>query len=838
MNDRGFLLVVIIGAMSFITPLHAAPVITNLSSRGLQIGAPVTLTIEGTDLLPDPQLISQVPLQRVTLLPNPTANRIQLEVVVEPTAFVGIFPFRLSNAKGVTTAFLLGVDMLPQLPLAAKDNPLPAALHGVINGDQRLQCMLTGKSGQRLVVDVEAQRLESGLRPVIRLFDARGVQIAWSAPQPHLGMDARIDLQLPADGNFVIELHDVLYRAPNASPFRLKIGDLQYADFVFPLAMSSGTQGTVQLFTSRERTIPWNIDLTQTTGPSTIVKWKPDSVATGGQPWIGVSDYTEFMESNQAGTGPQELPPAPLGINGILRSANEEDRFLLPVSPGAKLQFDVLARRAGSPVDGVLSLLGEQGNPLASNDDRPGTPDPGLDFTVPEGVNKLIIALRDLHRRGGSSFIYRIAVRDLSHSGFALSAGSDVLNIPSGSSQVLPIEIQRTGYQGPIDLQIDGLQPGMKLAGNRIPAGATKGLLTISAPNTTPSAQRVSLIGHGQDQKARFVSAPDRPAYRQVAWMRNEFAIAVSEPGPISVEWADDNISLPLGGRIATNLRIQRSAGVTGNIRIRALTSQVAPKKTVKQNNVDVQVDDVDRTLRIDGTPMATASAPNDSQDLIAHLIVPGDLPVEPWTIVIVAELLAADNTTVLASTTTAARQLVPTASLAQRVFEDEEAFVAALEKGAGQLSLETSDKYSGNSCLKVTPDQRFNESLPGLGVKIKEKPEAGEFRYLQFAWKKKGGDSICLQLNHDGLWGPGGAGRPEAKFRYHSGPGAECYGASLLLDAKLPDQFVVVTRDLFADFGEFTLNGLAFSAIDGEFAYFDHIYLGRAIADFDQIAK
>jgi hypothetical protein len=46
----------------------------------------------------------------------------------------------------------------------------------------------------------------------------------------------------------------------------------------------------------------------------------------------------------------------------------------------------------------------------------------------------------------------------------------------------------------------------------------------------------------------------------------------------------------------------------------------------------------------------------------------------------------------------------------------------------------------------------------------------------------------------------------------------------------------VVVTRDLFADFGEFTLTGFALSAIDGQAAYFDGIYLGRTSGDFELI--
>jgi hypothetical protein len=44
------------------------------------------------------------------------------------------------------------------------------------------------------------------------------------------------------------------------------------------------------------------------------------------------------------------------------------------------------------------------------------------------------------------------------------------------------------------------------------------------------------------------------------------------------------------------------------------------------------------------------------------------------------------------------------------------------------------------------------------------------------------------------------------------------------------------VTRDLFADFGEFTLTGLALSPVDGEYALFDHIYLGATPEDFELV--
>ena len=43
-------------------------------------------------------------------------------------------------------------------------------------------------------------------------------------------------------------------------------------------------------------------------------------------------------------------------------------------------------------------------------------------------------------------------------------------------------------------------------------------------------------------------------------------------------------------------------------------------------------------------------------------------------------------------------------------------------------------------------------------------------------------------------------------------------------VDGAPPTSFTVVTRDLFADFGEFTFTGIALSPLDGDDALFDHI--------------
>jgi hypothetical protein len=136
-------------------------------------------------------------------------------------------------------------------------------------------------------------------------------------------------------------------------------------------------------------------------------------------------------------------------------------------------------------------------------------------------------------------------------------------------------------------------------------------------------------------------------------------------------------------------------------------------------------------------------------------------------------------------------------------------------------------DCFSGACSLKVAGYQRFRETLPGWAYPVVGKPRPGEYRYLRFAWKKPDGAGVMLQLCAGGTdWG-----------RYFSGSNAVGFQPALQLRPQVPRDWEVVTRDLFADFGQvpFTLTGMAFTSMDGV-ALFDHIYLGRTIEDLDRV--
>ncbi|HKD35480.1 MAG TPA: hypothetical protein VKB78_01730, partial [Pirellulales bacterium] len=344
-------------------------------------------------------------------------------------------------------------------------------------------------------------------------------------------------------------------------------------------------------------------------------------------------------------------------------------------------------------------------------------------------------------------------------------------------------------------------------------------------------------------------------AAMRTPWLRSEVAVAQLASPSFGLAWADESAepTIKTGGKAPLAVKLTRSNGAMTPVRLSLVTSQPMPKKRVKVNNQDQDQDDPDRALRLEGSPIIAA----DKSDATVQIIVPRDLPSAEYDLAVRGELLSADGKTTLVETYTPVLRVKavspppekmpvakvpngkapsgPDAPLA--IFEDQPEIVGDLNQGGGQISLISDDKFSGKSAVKVTPDQRYNPSLPGLGVKIREKPGPGEYRFVSFAWKKKGGTQICFQLNHDGNWGPTD-GNQAHKFRYHAGPGPECFGASLAVDSKLPEGWTLVTRDLYADFGEFTFTGIALSPIDGEYALFDHIYLARQAADLEKVKK
>lgn len=158
---------------------------------------------------------------------------------------------------------------------------------------------------------------------------------------------------------------------------------------------------------------------------------------------------------------------------------------------------------------------------------------------------------------------------------------------------------------------------------------------------------------------------------------------------------------------------------------------------------------------------------------------------------------------------------------------EGVDALLPEFGRDGGAIAREDRDVFAGVEAARVTPPWKGASGLPGWNFKIVEAPKkAGEFRYLRFAWKKVGGTGIMIQFYNPtkGDW----------TVRLHAGRNVHGMQPSKQVAAAPPGEWEVHTRDLFKEFGALTITGFTLAPLDGTSALFDHVLLGRTVADLD----
>ena len=160
-------------------------------------------------------------------------------------------------------------------------------------------------------------------------------------------------------------------------------------------------------------------------------------------------------------------------------------------------------------------------------------------------------------------------------------------------------------------------------------------------------------------------------------------------------------------------------------------------------------------------------------------------------------------------------------------LFEDEPSLIDALKQGGGSLELVRTDPFSGKAALRVTPLQRHSPRIPGWNFRIVESPAVDakteskrSYRYMRFAWKSDGGHGVMIELAASGSW----PASDSPVRRYYSGKNSTKWQATQV-SPDAPTRWTVVTVDLWKDFGEFNLTGIAPTALGGP-AMFDRIEL------------
>ncbi|HVM60275.1 MAG TPA: PPC domain-containing protein [Verrucomicrobiae bacterium] len=448
---------------------------------------------------------------------NPAiAETVTLRVTVAPTAELGGHELRLQTQLGLSNPLVFCVGQSPEFseraateikePAGPRRNAqtkptrtemnitLPATVNGQIMPGGVARYRFAARSGQHLVIAVAARELIPYLADAVpgwfqaslSLYDSGGHELA-CADHFRFHPDPVLYYEVPRDGDYIVEIHDSLYRGREDFVYRITIGELPFLTDVFPLGAPAGGTTTVKL-------TGWNLpvdSLTQlfkTAGGYTV------SAHGGGR----ISNHVPFVvdalpecfdaETNHSPAAAQSVA-LPVIVNGRVAKPGDRHVYSFEGRAGEEIVAEVLARRLGSPLDSTLQLTDAAGKQLAFNDDcedkgaglETHHADSYLRVRLPaNGTYHLFLA--DAQHQGGPEFAYRLRISP-PRPDFELRVVPSSINVRGGASVPFTVfALRRDGFDRRITLALKNAPEGFALSGGEIPPGEDKVRLTLTAP--------------------------------------------------------------------------------------------------------------------------------------------------------------------------------------------------------------------------------------------------------------------------------------------------------------------------------------------------------------------
>jgi hypothetical protein len=356
-------------------------------------------------------------------------------------------------------------------------------INGQITDSDRDYFRFPAKAGETLVLEVKARALlpyiadavPGWFDPQLTVFDANGTQVAF-ADDFRTRPDPVLFFRAPADGEYTVELRDVIYRGRGDFIYRMTIGALPYVTDIFPLGGQRGTDVPVDLSGA-------NLKTTHTT--VAVPEDAPRQITVEGFPFA-VSDYPSVRAAAT------QRVTTPVSIDGRIATPGASQWFTFAVQKGERLVFDVQARRLGSPLDSVLNLYDARKNQLAENDDWidplspiPHNADSHLIYTF-NNAGDYLLRIRDIQGKGGDEYAYRLTIAP-PRPDFTLRISPDNPRMGQGDTAAITVAaIRHDEFAGEIKLGVERLPKGFIASDALIPAGQNEGRLTITAPADFP----------------------------------------------------------------------------------------------------------------------------------------------------------------------------------------------------------------------------------------------------------------------------------------------------------------------------------------------------------------
>ncbi|SPE37688.1 Peptidase domain protein [Candidatus Sulfopaludibacter sp. SbA3] len=450
------------------------------------------------------------------------AETVVLQVTIGAQAEPGERELRLGVTAGITNPILLQVGQLPEftrevskVPPALNavngatpqvravapphaDPPVDINLPTVINGQMMPAAVdryrFHATKGQHLVAEACARELipyisdavPGWFQATLTLRDSAGKQVAY-ADHFYFHPDPVIHYDVPADGDYTLEIHDSIYRGREDFVYRISVGELPYLTSIFPLGGRAGARTSVAVQ-------GWNLPAASLAETGKAKGLTPVAVQSG--PFLSnrlpfaFDTLPEAVAKEPIGKREKaQKVKLPLTVNGRIAKPGEWDFFRFDGKAGEEIVAEVFARRLDSPLDSVLILTDAAGKQLAANDDFEDKgagllthqADSRICFKLP-AKGSYYLQVGDTQRQSGPDYAYRLRI---SHPepDFDLRVVPSSLNVRGGATVPVTVyALRHDGFTGEISLKLKDAPQGLVMSGGTIPAGQDKIRLTLTAP--------------------------------------------------------------------------------------------------------------------------------------------------------------------------------------------------------------------------------------------------------------------------------------------------------------------------------------------------------------------
>ncbi|TAN38395.1 MAG: hypothetical protein EPN23_02340 [Verrucomicrobia bacterium] len=459
---------------------------------------------------------------------NPAISELaMLRVTVAADAKPGDREVRLGTPQGLTNPLLFKIGQMPeftkpaiktirgqrtlkeaqlgyQTKIAKEKTETKITLPTVVNGQimpgtvDRFR--FAAQQGTHLVIAASARELIPYLadavpgwfQATLTLYDAAGKEVAYD-DDFRFNPDPVLYYEIPADGDYVLEIKDSIYRGREDFVYRITLGEMPFITSLFPLGGPAGASTTVELK-------GWNL-------PSHRLTLDNQSKAPGIYPvsvrqddWI--SNFAPFVVDalpecfEKKSNGQRRTAQAvtlPIIVNGRIDHPGDRDFFTFEGKTGDQIIAEVIARRLNSPLDSELRLTDANGKQIAFNDDfedkgsglETHHADSYLRATLPtNGAYYLEIA--DTQHQGGPEFAYRLRL-SAPRPDFALRLVPSSINVRIGGTVPLTVyAVRHDGFTNAIAITLKNAPKDFKLSGTGIPAGQDQVKLTLTVAPSSP----------------------------------------------------------------------------------------------------------------------------------------------------------------------------------------------------------------------------------------------------------------------------------------------------------------------------------------------------------------